>query len=164
MDTRTYPHWNDLGHLPSEAPIEEQSTATEREQLFLELTPLLQRLLKQYAHSPGQKCAMQAALYNQFHKAMDCFDPACGTPLRPYLLRHLAAAAQAMSLSPSSSHFPTFVTAMAGLPEAERQVVHGCYYEHLSLAQISDRYGIPLPTVRMLLHMGIERLHELLKS
>ncbi len=55
-------------------------------------------------------------------------------------------------------------TALAGLPEAQRQVLEMAYYEGLSQSDITEKTGVPLGTVKSRSRQGLLKLRELLKD
>ena len=63
----------------------------DREALFAEFRPLVQRLMRQYGTEPELRQDLQGEIYCQFCQHLEAFDPARGVPLRPYLVRQLTA-------------------------------------------------------------------------
>jgi hypothetical protein len=61
--------------------------------LFTEFAPLVRRLQPTAAAEPGRSGDLKGSAYAQFRAIVDSYDPARGVPLRPYLMRHLIAAA-----------------------------------------------------------------------
>ena len=55
-------------------------------------------------------------------------------------------------------------TALAELPEAQRQVLEMAYYEGLSQSDITEKTGVPLGTVKSRSRQGLLKLRELLKD
>ena len=52
-------------------------------------------------------------------------------------------------------------TALAGLPEAQREVLELAYFEGLSCSEIAERCGAPLGTVKSRLSAGMRELRRL---
>jgi RNA polymerase sigma-70 factor, ECF subfamily len=55
-------------------------------------------------------------------------------------------------------------SALAQLPEAQRQVLELAYYEGFSQSDITEKTGIPLGTVKSRSRQGLLKLRELLKD
>ena len=55
-------------------------------------------------------------------------------------------------------------TALAELPEAQRQVLEMAYYEGFSQSDITEKTGVPLGTVKSRSRQGLLKLRELLKD
>jgi RNA polymerase sigma factor (sigma-70 family) len=62
-----------------------------REQLYIEFTPLVKRLLRQYGTDPELRHDLPGEIYCLFCSYLESFDPGRGVPLRPYLVRQLTA-------------------------------------------------------------------------
>jgi len=67
--------------------------AAAREALYAEFEPLVGRLVRRYSDGRDFKQDLEAEIYYHFCRLLDAYDPARGIPLRPYLVRNLAAAA-----------------------------------------------------------------------
>lgn len=52
--------------------------------------------------------------------------------------------------------------ALKGLPEEQRVAIELAYFEGLTHAEIAERLGIPLGTVKSRLRLGLQKLHDLL--
>jgi RNA polymerase sigma-70 factor (ECF subfamily) len=55
------------------------------------------------------------------------------------------------------------VAALAALPEAQRKVLDAAFYEGMTQAEIAERTGEPLGTVKTRMRLGMLKLMELLK-
>ena len=64
----------------------------ERETLFAQFMPLVNRLVRQYGKTPEMRQDLPGEIYYLFHTLLDRYDPERGIPLRPYLVRQLSAA------------------------------------------------------------------------
>ena len=53
---------------------------------------------------------------------------------------------------------------LAGLPEEQRLVVHGVYFESLTLREIAERHEIPLGTAKSRLRLAMARLGDALRT
>lgn len=56
------------------------------------------------------------------------------------------------------------LTALASLPDHQREVVALYYYQSLSLQEIADTLSIPLGTVKSRLSLAVRRLREMMKE
>jgi len=66
----------------------------DRDALFAEFTPLLRRLVRQYAGEDFElREDLRSEMYCRFSQLYDEWDPTRGIPRRPYLVRKLSAAA-----------------------------------------------------------------------
>lgn len=63
----------------------------ERDALFADFSPLIQRLIRRYGSDPELREDLQGEIYFRFCALLDLYDPARGVPLRAYLVRQLAA-------------------------------------------------------------------------
>ena len=68
-----------------------RTAVLDRDALFAEFRPLVQRLLRQYGTEPEMRQDLQGEIYCQFCQHLEAFDPSRGVPLRPYLVRQLTA-------------------------------------------------------------------------
>lgn len=76
-----------------DAAVASLYTEAERDALFVELQPLIDRLIRQYGEDVEQREDLRGELYRSFCDLLAGYDPARGVPLRPYLTRDLALAA-----------------------------------------------------------------------
>lgn len=58
--------------------------------LFAEFQPLVQRLIRQYGDEPDLREDLIGEIYCRFCTVVDEYDPTRGIPLRPYLIHQLA--------------------------------------------------------------------------
>ena len=78
----------------------ERGTAPiERDRLFDEFRPLVQRLVARYGVSEDLRQELPGELYCQFSLLLGAYDPARGVPLRGYLVRMLSTSAYAFARS-----------------------------------------------------------------
>ncbi len=125
----------------------------EEEALCHELQPLIGRLLQRHAG------ATEADLHSRLHALVAGYDPACGIPLRPYLLRHLTAfAASRAEIVAEGANRPNLETALRALPARGRQAVIARYYEGASLEEIAQRLRVEPEAARSLLGGAIDTL------
>lgn len=68
-------------------------TEAERDALFVELQPLIRRLIHRYGKDAEQREDLQGEMYPRFCELLAGYDPKRGVPLRPYLVRMLTLAA-----------------------------------------------------------------------
>jgi len=80
-------HWDETRQLPA-APV---GAGPEREKLYAEFQPLVQRLIRQYGENAELRQDLAGEIYCRFCNLLDAYDPARGIPLRPYLVRMLSA-------------------------------------------------------------------------
>jgi RNA polymerase sigma factor (sigma-70 family) len=66
-------------------------TYAEREALYQDFRPLIQRLVGQYGDDPELRQDLQGEIYCRFCDLLDAYDPARGVPLKPFLVRTLTA-------------------------------------------------------------------------
>lgn len=66
------------------------SDAYDKDQLFSEFQPLVQRLIRQYGDEPELREDLIGEIYCRFCSVLDAYDPTRGIPLRPYLVHQLA--------------------------------------------------------------------------
>ncbi len=96
-----------LKRLPAPAPTRAGTTRTpiirpasghesrrsaDRDALFAEFAPLVQRLVRRYGKTAELRRDLPGEIYYRFCGLLDAFDPDRGIPLRPYLVRQLTAA------------------------------------------------------------------------
>lgn len=62
----------------------------DRNKLFAEFQPLVQRLIRQYGDEPELREDLVGEIYCRFCALLDAYDPTRGIPLRPYLVHQLA--------------------------------------------------------------------------
>ncbi len=74
-----------------EAPAVSTFTLAERDALYAEFQPLTRRLIRQYGDTHESREDLTGEIYYRFCRLLDCFDPARGIPLKPYLVRQLSA-------------------------------------------------------------------------
>jgi RNA polymerase sigma factor (sigma-70 family) len=72
-------------------PPQSTRLAIDRESLYAEFAPLVQRLLRQYGSDAELLQDLAGEIYCRFCTLVDAFDPDRGVPLRPYLVRQLSA-------------------------------------------------------------------------
>jgi RNA polymerase sigma factor (sigma-70 family) len=75
------------------------SPALERDALFAEFQPLVQRLVRQYGTTPELREDLRGEIYFRFCELLAAYDPGRGIPLRPYLVRMLTASVYTYSRS-----------------------------------------------------------------
>jgi RNA polymerase sigma factor (sigma-70 family) len=63
----------------------------ERENLYAEIQPLVQRLIRQYGQDREMQQDLRGEIFRRFCTLLEEYDPARGVPLRPYLIRKLTA-------------------------------------------------------------------------
>jgi RNA polymerase sigma factor (sigma-70 family) len=64
-------------------------TARERDCLFVEFRPLVQRLIRKYGDNTERRKDLEGEIFCLFCELLDAFDPARGVPLRAYLVHQL---------------------------------------------------------------------------
>src|SRR5579862_920535 len=69
----------------------------DREALFAEFAPLVNRLIRQYGRTFDMRMDLVGEFYCLFHTLLDRYDPERGIPLRPYLVRQMSATAFTMA-------------------------------------------------------------------
>lgn len=63
----------------------------DRDQLFMEFCPLIQKLIGQYGADPELRQDLVGEIYFRFCALIDAYDPNRGVPLKAYLVRQLSA-------------------------------------------------------------------------
>ena len=69
----------------------------DRERLFADLKPLINRLIHQYGDDAESRKDLSGEIYYRFCTILDAYDPTRGVPLRPYLIRQLKASVYSYS-------------------------------------------------------------------
>jgi len=103
--------------------------------------------------------------------ALAVYEPGLGIPLRPYLVRTLAAAAYAHNQAyrgagraRASNAVLSLPAAMARLPHRQRQAATWRYYDGASVEEIGNRLKVRPATVRSLLRLALGRLRQDLRD
>ncbi|CAN5598630.1 sigma-70 family RNA polymerase sigma factor [soil metagenome] len=131
---------------------------------------------------------VQDAFLQVWRKA-STFDPAKGAGLRPWLLtivhnraidlirRRKNQSGREVELDPNAPFIGEsdpaveileqldhreIRSAMATLPNEQRQAIDLAFFEGLTHREIAERYGLPLGTVKGRLRLGLHKMHELL--
>jgi RNA polymerase sigma factor (sigma-70 family) len=65
----------------------------DRNALYEEFAPLVQKLIRQYGTDPELRLDLQGELYYRFCALLDAYDSSRGVPLRAYIVRQLTASA-----------------------------------------------------------------------
>jgi RNA polymerase sigma factor (sigma-70 family) len=162
----------------------------ERDTLFQQFRPLVQRLLRKYADTPERRSDLEGEIFCLFCDLIRAFNPERGVPLKAYLVhqlntstyttvrKHWRRERRELSLENCEETTPLDPTAdwdeqlllnqvrsmlpeaIAKLPTRQRYVVLWRYYEHLSFDEIAQRLEVQPATVRSLLRHGVNALRR----
>lgn len=66
-----------------------ESDIPDRDALYTEMAPLVQRLLYRYGKTPELRQDLEGEIYCRFCRLLENFDPDRGIPVRPYIVRML---------------------------------------------------------------------------
>lgn len=162
----------------------------ERNSLFQQFRPLVQRLLRKYADTVERRSDLEGEIFCLFCELVEAFRPERGVPLKAYLVHQLNTSTyttvrkywrrerreislencdDTVLLDPTSEWDDQLLLnqmrallpgAIAKLPTRQRQVVLWRYYDHLSFDDIAVRLEVQPATVRSLLRHGINALRR----
>lgn len=77
-------------NLPAvEMPRAAESPLPDRDALYAEMAPLVQRLLYRYGKTPELRQDLEGEIYCRFCRLLENYDPDRGIPVRPYIVRML---------------------------------------------------------------------------
>jgi RNA polymerase sigma factor (sigma-70 family) len=65
---------------------------SDRDRLFAQFRPLVNRLLRKYADTPERRNDLQGEIFCLFCELIEAFDPSRGVPLKAYLVHQLTSA------------------------------------------------------------------------
>ena len=74
---------------PLEMPAAPESSIPDRDVLYAEMAPLVQRLLYRYGKTPELRQDLEGEIYCRFCRLLENYDPNRGIPIRPYIVRML---------------------------------------------------------------------------
>lgn len=74
-----------------EARRRPEPAEADREILFGEMRPLINRLVRKYGERADDRHDLEGELFFRFNYLIEIYDPSRGVPLRPYLIRQLTA-------------------------------------------------------------------------
>ncbi|MGC4046988.1 MAG: sigma-70 family RNA polymerase sigma factor [Armatimonas sp.] len=162
----------------------------ERDRLFQQFRPLVQRLLRKYADTAERRNDLEGEIFCLFCELVNAFQPERGVPLKAYLVHQLNTSTyttvrkywrrerreislencdDSMPMDPTSDWDDQLLLnqvrsllpeAISKLPTRQRQVVLWRYYEHLPFEEIAVRLEVQPATVRSLLRHGINALRR----
>jgi RNA polymerase sigma-70 factor (ECF subfamily) len=78
-------------HEARPEPFAGREIPEDRDALYAEFRPLVQRLIRQYGSEPEMRQDLEGEIYCQFTRLLDVYDTSRGVPLRPYIVRQLTA-------------------------------------------------------------------------
>ena len=143
----------------------------DRDALFAEFTPLVQRLIHQYGQDPKLRQQLPNEIYSRFCALLQAYDPQRGVPLRPYLVRQLTAAIctyahhqcklKQREWAGEEKPLPNreaLSQALAQLSALQRKVVIWHYYESRSFEEIARLLQIQVVMARSLLRHALNNL------
>jgi RNA polymerase sigma factor (sigma-70 family) len=190
---------NGVRTAPTRGRYDDQSCGSEcrfvlsdadRDSLFLQFRPLVQRLLRKYADSAERRSDLEGEIFCLFCELLEAFQPERGVPLKAYLVHQLNTSTYTTVrkhwrrerreislencddtplLDPTSEWDEQLMLnqmrallpgAIAKLPTRQRQVVLWRYYDHLAFDEIAIRLEVQPATVRSLLRHGINALRR----
>jgi RNA polymerase sigma factor (sigma-70 family) len=162
----------------------------ERDQLFIQFRPLVQKLLLKYADTTERRQDLEGEIFCLFCELLRVYDVNRGVPLRAYLVHQLQTATysiarkqwrlarrelpletyeEAQFADPTPTWDDKLILdqvrqvlpqAIASLPVRQKQVMIWRYYEHLSFEEIATRIDIQPATARSLLRHGMNALRR----
>lgn len=103
--------------------------AVDRDALYEEFQPLVERLLREYGESAEQREDLRGKIHRRFCELLEAYDSADGVPLRPYLVRMLTARVFMFSRAACQDSVGESATATefaGGEPVPEENPGYGC--------------------------------------
>jgi RNA polymerase sigma factor (sigma-70 family) len=182
------------GELTSSGAHRYMLSDAERDELFRQFRPLVQRLLRKYADTYERRSDLEGEIFCLFCELIHAFNPERGVPLKAYLVHQLSTSTyttvrkswrrerRELSLENCEETTPLDPTgewddqlllnqvrsllpeAIAKLPTRQRQVVLWRYYDHLAFEEIALRLEVQPATVRSLLRHGINALRRVFRE
>jgi len=70
-------------------PTAPEFAIPDRDELYAEMAPLVQRLLYRYGKTPELRQDLEGEIYCRFCRLLENYDPDRGIPIRPYIVRML---------------------------------------------------------------------------